>query len=212
MPQIITAFIASLMLLAGCGPTIYKTTGFEQLTATHKTAAILPVATHIKLKPRQMRKTDSAWLKQEEERVGLAMQQEMYNWFLKRGDNYTISFMDITKTNEILLGAGIKYAEIETKTNIELAELLGVDVVILTSAAMGKQKSDGAVATEVFLLGPQNVRNNKVEIFISAFDAAQGGVVWRYEHEDAGYILETNNQLFDAMMKKAAKKFPYKPN
>ncbi len=75
--QILLLILLSIFIFS-CGPTIYKAQGFEQLTAGRKTAAILPVAAHYKLKHREKRKTDSAWLKQEEENSGIDMQAKMY--------------------------------------------------------------------------------------------------------------------------------------
>ncbi len=212
MRRLITTFLVVLVLLSGCGPTIYKAQGFEQQTAVHKTAAILPVIVHFKLKPREKRKTDSVWLKQEEEKKGMEMQRKMYNWFLKTSDNYTISFKDITQTNDALLLAGIKYADIETKTSIELAELLGVDVVIAANTVIKMPVSEGAAVIQALLSGPYGIGSNEAEISITAFDTAQGGVVWRYEFAATRSVLMSNNELVDVLMKNAAKKFPYKHN
>jgi hypothetical protein len=212
MRKQMVVFIVLMALLPGCGPTIYKAQGFEQLTVSHKTAAVLPVAVHFKLKPREKRKTDSARLKQEEEKNGMAIQGKMYNWFLKSGDKYTVSFQDITRTNEILSQAGIQYADIETKTTLELAELLGVDVVIAANAVMKMPVSEGAAVVQAWLSGPYGIGSNEAEIFITAFDAAEGGVVWRYEFTATRSALMSKDELVNVLMKNAAKKFPYKHN
>jgi hypothetical protein len=208
--------IALLIFLAafifGCGPTIYKAQGFEQLITGHKTAAILPVTVQTKLKPRQMRKTDSAWVKQEEERNGMAIQDKMYNWFLKNGEGYTVSFQNIARTNEILNQAGIKYADIETTSMAELAELLGVDVVFSAKTVIKIPASKSVVIVQGLLGGPLGMENNEAEISIASYDAAQGGVVWRYEFTATRSALMSKDELVNVLMKNAAKKFPYKHN
>jgi hypothetical protein len=212
MQRWVIHFIVLLVLLPGCGPTIYKAQGFEQLTAGHKTAAILPVVMHFKLKRWQKRETDSTWLRQEEEKNGMAIQEKMYNWFLKSGEKYTVSFQNIARTNEILNQAGIKYADIETKSTIELAGLLGVDVVFSASTLVKKPVNVGVVIAQGLLWGPLGMENNEAEISITAFDTAQGGVVWRYEFTATRSALMSKDELVNVLMKNIVKKFPYKLN
>jgi hypothetical protein len=212
MQRWIIHFIVILVLLPGCGPTIYKAQGFDQLTAGHKTAAILPVEVHFKLKLWEKINRDSTWLKQEEEKNGMAIQDKMYNWFLKSGEKYTVSFQDIARTNEILNQAGIQYADIETKPTNELAELLGVDVVFFVKTVMKMPVSKGVVIAQGLLWGPLNMDNNEAEISISSYDAALGGVVWRYEFTATRSALISNDKLVDVLMKNAVKNFSYKHN
>jgi hypothetical protein len=210
MQRWIIHFIVLLVLLLGCGPTIYKAQGFEQLTASHKTAAILPVTVNLKLKRWQKRNTDSTLLRQEEEENGLAIQGKMYDWFLKSREKYTVSFQDVARTNEILSQAGIKYADIETKPTNTLAELLGVDVVFSSKAVIKMPVNKGVVIAQGLLWGPLGMEDNEAEISITAFDTAQGGVVWRYEYMATRSALMSMNELVNVLMKNVAKKFPYK--
>jgi hypothetical protein len=212
MKKLIPLYILLSVLAFGCGPAIYKAQGFDEQTVSHKTLAILPVAVQYKLKPREKRKTDSAWLKQEEENSGMDIQGKMYKWFLKNGKNYSVSFQDIARTNEILNRAGIQYDDIETKPTNELAGLLGVDVVFSSTAVIKMPVKKGVVIAQGLFWGPLGMEDNEAEISIAAFDTAQGGVVWRYEFRATRSALLSMDELVNALMKNVVKNFPYKHN
>ncbi len=129
---------------------------------------------------------------------------------MKNGESYTVSFQDIARTNETLNQAGIQYADIETKSTAELAEMLGVDVVFSSKADIKMPVKKGVVIAQGVLWGPLGMEDNEAGISIAAFDTAQGGVVWRYEFRATRSALLSMDELVNVLMKNVAKKFPYK--
>lgn len=210
MKKILFALFALSIVAAGCGPTIYKAQDFDSRTATHKLVAILPAEVSILLRPNEMKKTSIGELQQSEENTGLSIQDKMYSWFLKRSGKfkYTVAFQDISKTNALLLKNGIKYADMRSKTKEEIAKLLGVDAVISSRASMKKPMSDGAAVALGLLIGTWGSTNN-VQTSISINEATKGDLVWKYDYTAAGSIGSNTDNLVNALMRNASKKFPY---
>ena len=198
------------MVLASCGPTIYKAQDFDNRTANHKTVAILPAEVSIQLRPNEMKNTSAEQLKNMEKNTGETIQDKMYSWFLKRSDKYkyTVSFQDISKTNAMLLKEGITYEVLKSKTKDELARLLGVDAVISTKASMKKPMSDGAAVALGVLVGAWGSTNNVVTS-ISINESVKGDLVWKYDYTATGSVGSNTDNLVNTLMRNASRKFPY---
>ncbi|MEI7737080.1 MAG: hypothetical protein WCI49_16540 [Ferruginibacter sp.] len=209
MKRLITS-IFLLLVLASCGPTIYKAQDFDNRTANHKTVAILPAEVSIQLRPNEMKNTSAEQLKNMEKNTGETIQDKMYSWFLKRSDKYkyTVSFQDISKTNAMLLKEGITYEVLKSKTKDELARLLGVDAVISTKASMKKPMSDGAAVALGVLVGAWGSTNNVVTS-ISINESVKGDLVWKYDYTATGSVGSNTDNLVNTLMRNASRKFPY---
>jgi len=209
MKRLITS-IFLLLVLASCGPTIYKAQDFDNRTANHKTVAILPAEVSIQLRPNEMKNTSAEQLKNMEKNTGETIQDKMYSWFLKRSDKYkyTVSFQDISKTNAMLLKEGITYEVLKSKTKDELARLLGFDAVISTKASMKKPMSDGAAVALGVLVGAWGSTNNVVTS-ISINESVKGDLVWKYDYTATGSVGSNTDNLVNTLMRNASRKFPY---
>jgi hypothetical protein len=210
MRKQILVLIALTTVLFSCGPTIYKAQDFDSRTATHKTVAILPAEVTISLRPNEMKNTTPEQLRESEAKTGSLIQDKMYTWFLRRSDKfkYTVSFQDISKTNALLLQAGIKYADMQAKTKEELAKLLGVDAVISTKASMRKPMSEGAAVAVGLLVGAWGSTND-VQTSIAINEAEKGDLVWKYDYNATGSVGSNPDRLVDALMRNCSRRFPY---
>jgi hypothetical protein len=210
MKKSLSPFIALVILLSGCGPTIYKAQDFDTRTAGHKTVAILPAEVSIQLRPNEMKNTTYEQLSESEHKTGEAIQDKMYSWFLKRSGKfkYTVSFQDISRTNALLLQAGLRYSDLNRKTKDELARILGVDAVISTRASMRKPMSEGAALAIGILVGSWG-STNEVQTSITIYEAKKGDLVWKYDYNASGSVGSNPDRLVDALMRNASKKFPY---
>lgn len=206
----LTLLLAVIIIIAGCGPTIYKATDFEDKTSSHKKVAILPALVSIQQRPNQLKNTDAEQRKQIEEETGKNIQDRMYSWFLKRSEKfrYTVSFQDIGKTNAILKDAGINYVDLATKKRDEICKLLEVDAVIFTRASMMKPMSDGAAIALGVVLGSWGP-TNAVQTSISINEAGMGDLVWKYDYNASGSVGSNPDRLVNALMRNASRKFPY---
>ena len=107
----------------GFGQTnLYEHPDFEVIAKDHKTIAILPFKTIIKLRPRQMKDMTEEQLRQMEIDEGLAVQNAMHSWFLKRKKQKKTDkdIQDPAKTNAILKKNNIDYTNIDEYTPEEL--------------------------------------------------------------------------------------------
>lgn len=197
-------------LFIACAPKIYKSQEFTSVASTHKTVAILPAVVSIQLRPNQAKKITADDIKKSELATGYAVQDKMYSWFLRRNDkkNYTVSFQDVSKTNSMLKKVNISYEDLRTASKKELADLLNVDAVISTNIDMEKPMSEGAAAALGVLVGVWGA-TNKANITINIHEHNKGDLMWKYDYQASGSVFNSTDQLVNALMRNATRKFPY---
>jgi hypothetical protein len=210
MKNIAITLLSSLLLISACAPKIYKSNEFDDVAAKHKIVAILPADVTILLRPNQSKKMSADELEKNRESTGYEIQDKMYSWFLRRSDKfkYTVKFQDVSKTNSILKEAGLTYADIRLKPKDAIARLLGVDAVISNLTRMDKPMSEGAAIAMAVLIGAGG-STNKVNTTINIHEAKQGDLIWKYDYEANGSIGSSPDNLVNALMRNASRKFPY---
>lgn len=206
-------FALLCVALVSCGPQIYKATDFSNVTAKHKTVAILPAEVTMQLRPNDAKKTTPEQLEDMTTKTAYDVQEKMYGWFLRRGEkyNYTVTFQDVTRTNSKLKEAGIAYKDLKTTDRTKLAQVLGVDAIMQDRLSMEKPMSEGAAVAVGLLVGAWG-STNKVNTTINIHDGASGNLLWKYDYEASGSVGSSTTKLVDALMKNATKKFPYSAN
>jgi hypothetical protein len=197
-------------VLMSCGPKIYKSASFDNALAKHKTVAVLPADVTVQLRPNEAKKLTTEQIADMAQKTGYDIQDKMYSWFLRRSDKfqYTVSFQDVNRTNALLKDAGITYADLATKDRAEIAKILKVDAVLQNRSRMEKPMSEGAAVAVGLLVGAWG-NTNKVETTINIHDAQSGNLLWKYDYEASGSVGSSTTKLVDALMRNAAKKFPY---
>ncbi|MDB5200398.1 MAG: hypothetical protein JWO92_2361 [Chitinophagaceae bacterium] len=210
MKKILIPFVSVMILINACGPKIYKSAGFDDITAKHKTVAILPADVTISLRPNQSKKMSAEELEKNREETGYAIQDKMYSWFLRRSDKfkYTVKFQDVSKTNSILKESGLTYRDIRLKSKESIAKLLGVDAVISNITRMDKPMSEGVAVAVGILIGAWGSTNN-VTTTINIHEAKQGDLIWKYDYVAQGSVGSSPENLVNALMRNASRKFPY---
>lgn len=206
-------FFPALLMLVGlmsCGPSIYKTTNFQEVAKNHKTVAILPAAVTIQMRPNQAKKTSPEMLEKNEEATAMALQEKMYSWFLRRSGKYhfTVAFQDVSETNALVKKAGISYKELQTMSKSELARLLGVDAVISASLRTEKPMNEGVAVAVGLVFGVWGSTNNAFTT-INIHEGAKGNLMWKYDYQASGSVGSSPENLVNALMRNASKKFPY---
>ncbi len=196
--------------LYSCGPQIYKSNEFADITSKHKIVAILPTVVTTQLRPNEMKKITKEQLEESEQKTGYDVQEKMYNWFLRRSDkfNYSVTFQDVSKTVALLEKAGVTYTNIKKYTKEELCKMLDVDAVISSSAEMKKPMSDGAAIAVGLLVGVWGSTNN-VNTTINIHDGKTGTLVWNYDWTASGSVGSTTEALVNGLMRNVSRRFPY---
>ncbi len=210
MKKILIPFVSLSILLNACGPKIYKSNEFDNVTSKHKIVAILPAEVSITLRPNAAKKMTAEEMEKNRQTTGYSIQDKMYSWFLRRSDKfkYTVKFQDVSKTNSLLKDAGISYADLRDKSKESLAKLLGVDAVISNITRMDKPMSEGVAVAVGILIGSWGSTNN-VTTTINIHEAKQGDLVWKYDYVAQGSVGSSPENLVNALMRNASRKFPY---
>lgn len=210
MKKFFVPMVSALLFISACGPKIYKSNEFDDVAAKHKTVAILPADVTIMLRPNQSKKMSVDEIEKNRESTAYAIQDKMYSWFLRRSDklNYTVKFQDVSKTNSILKEAGLTYKDIRLKSKESIAQMLGVDALISNITNMDKPMSEGVAVAVGLLIGSWGSTNN-VNTTINIHEAKQGDLIWKYDYLAQGSVGSSPENLVNALMRNASRKFPY---
>jgi hypothetical protein len=210
MKRTFTLLSVVAIIFISCGPKIYKSADFSNVAKSHKTVAIIPASVTIQLRPNEVKKTTPEQLEKNQESTGLAIQDKLYGWFLRRSDKYkyTVKFQDVSKTNALLKQANLSYSDLQTKSKDEIAKLLGVDAVISTSVRTDKPMSEGVAVALGVVFGVWGNTNNAYTT-INIHEAQKGDLMWKYDYEASGSLGSSPENLVNALMRNASKNFPY---
>ena len=202
--------VCLILFITACGPKIYKSTEFDDVSSKHKLVAIIPADVTVKLRPNQSKKMSAEELDKNREATAYAIQDKMYSWFLRRSEKfkYTVKFQDVSKTNSILKDAGLSYKDIRLKSKESMAQILGVDAVISNITTMDKPMSEGVAVAVGILIGAWGSTNN-VNTTINIHEAKQGDLIWKYDYVAQGSVGSSPDNLVNALMRNASRKFPY---
>lgn len=221
-----TALLSAFtMLLLSCGTNraIYQSPDFEQKTARHKTVAILPVQMiQTGHRPKDVSEAD---VKKANENWGYVFQESLQSYILKQTaknkKGQPVSFQSTQKTNALLKEQKVTVENLYSRQPEEIAQLLGVDAVIMTTMNHNKNFSDGVayglaaartianVVSRTPVITPGMDAAN-VNINCSLYDARDSKLLWK-TFRDGGTDLPANvNELFEHYSNWIAKKLPYK--
>lgn len=210
MRSLLASACLMVLLLTSCGPSIYKASDFTNITSTHKTVAIMPAQVTIQLRPNEMKRTTPEMLQKNESATGYAMQERLYGWFLRRSDKlkYTVKFQDVSQTNALLETARLSYQDLPRKSKSELAKLLGVDAVISTTLRTNKPMNEGVAVAMGLVFGAWG-STNQAFTTINIHEAENAELIWKYDYNASGSVGSSPDNLVNALMRNASKKFPY---
>lgn len=189
---------------------IYVNPNFKSLAGDHKTLAILPFKTIIKLRPKQMEKMTTEQFAQLQKDEGLAVQSSLQSYFLKRKEqhNLNVTFQDLMTTNALLAKNNVTQENIDQFTPQEIAKILNVDGVISGILSSDKPMSDGASAAMGILVGYYGSTNSG-KCTININDGDSGELLWKYEKTLSRSLGSDTNTIINAMMRKASRQLPY---
>jgi hypothetical protein len=221
-------FLLFSLALVSCGVNrnVYKSSDFSAKAARHKTVAILPF--QITQTGHVSKKETVADIKAANEKWAYAFQQSLLSYSLRHTSRnrkgQMVSFQGIQQTNAILKESGLSIDEMYSKRPEELAQLLGVDAVIMTTMEKDKNFSDGvaygvaagravlnAVSKSGTLgapLGGLNAADVNLNSYL--YDAKDGKLLWK-TFRQGGTDLPTNtDDLVEFYSNWIARKLPYR--
>ena len=223
MRIVLLSAFAFLLFSCGTNRAIYQSPDFEQKTARHKTVAILPVQLiQTGHRPKDVSEAD---VKSSNEKWGYVFQESLQSYILKQTaknkKGQPVSFQATQKTNALLKEQQLSVEDLYGKQPEDIAQLLGVDAVIMTTMNHNKNFSDGVayglaaartianVVSRTPVIAPGMDAAN-VNINCSLYDAKDSKLLWK-TFRDGGTDLPANvNELMEHYSNWIAKKLPYK--
>ena len=185
---------------------VYESGKFDELSASHKTLAIIPFFTHLDLEE----DFEGKELDDLEEKEGHAVQDALETFFGrgKKRKKFSVEFQNTKNTNAILAQNNITYDNIDTYTIKQLSKILDVDGIISGNLDINILLSKGIPAEFSFIdyiLGDANY--GRIGIKIS--DGGTGKLLWKYEKKINKKSGKNTDDLIDKMMKNVTRRFPY---
>jgi hypothetical protein len=86
--------------------------------------------------------------------------------------------------------------------------MLGVDAVISTNVRLDKPMNEGVALAVGLVFGAWGTTNNAMTS-INIHEATGGDLLWKYDYQAQGTVGSSPDNLVNALMKNASKKFPY---
>ncbi|HLT05957.1 MAG TPA: hypothetical protein VK014_00435 [Cyclobacteriaceae bacterium] len=208
--SLLSLIFLALAYVSSAQTHLYENPDFDRLTASHEIIAIVPFKTTVTLRPKQMKDITPEQLKTMEESEGLSIQSAMYSWFLKRDkqEKLKVKVQDPNTTNALLRRNNITAGSIADYTPNELAEILGVDAVIMGTFETNKPMSEGASVALGVLVGFYG-STNKAIINLSIYNADQGELLVNYNKAVSGSIGSSTEDLINILMRKASRRISY---
>ncbi len=203
-------FFVGMVYMTHAQTHLYENPDFDRLTASHEIIAIVPFKTSVSLRPKQMKDITPEQLQKMEESEGLSIQSAMYSWFLKRDkqQKLKIKVQDPNTTNALLRRNNITQEYMADYTPDELAEILGVDAVIMGTFETNKPMSEGASVALGMLVGFYG-STNKAIINLSIYNAEQGELLVNYNKAVSGSFGSSTEDLINILMRKASRRISY---
>jgi hypothetical protein len=208
----LSAVLFLVLLCSACGPSIYLAQDFRSYAPKHKVVAILPASVTISQRPNQARNTTPEQMRTMQQQSALDFQQRIYAWLLRRQSQqrYTVEFQDVAQTNSLLRKANLTDDDMRTHSPKELADMLGVDAVLTTDVHTSKPMSDGAAVAVGLLVGAWGA-TNQANITVNIHEGSGGKLLWKYDYLASGSVFSSPENMVNALMRNASKKFPYTP-
>jgi hypothetical protein len=188
--------------------TIYESIHFDKLSEDHKMIAIIPFIATLEL-DKETYNVSEEELKKLEKQEGLAVQDALESYFLRRKKKkkFSVDFQNVQNTNAILLKNNITLDNIDIYTTQELCDLLKVDALVSGNLTLSALISKGVPELDLIsiILGKSDF--GRIAVKIS--DRKTGKLLWKYEKTINRKSGKNTTSIIESMMKKAARKFPY---
>jgi len=217
-------FFASLFfLLASCSREYYQTASYETYSANHHLVAVLPVQTITTGRiPARLTEEDLLAI---EEGESQAFQVALYNELAKRSgsraQDIKLDFQHYSQTNAMLNDKGVSIRESWDMAPVELAKILEVDAVILTSLEKEYYLTDLEsfgislafafvdVFSDNWFLFPNN-RTSDVMVSCTIIDGKSGVPVWVTDRICPTNWSHQHNEVVEQIARSCARRFPYR--
>jgi hypothetical protein len=217
-------FICSFALFScGINRAVYKSPDFETKASVHQTIAILPIK--ITQTGHVAKNETSTDIKDANEKWGYVFQESLHSYVLKQTAKNKkgpiVNFQAPQKTNALLKENNLRIEDMYDRTPEELAKLLQVDAVLMTTLEKDKNFSDGVAyglaagrtIINVLSKNPNPIpwaNSSDINMNSSLYDSKDSKLIWK-TYRNGGTDLPNNvDDLVKYYSNWIAKKLPYK--
>ncbi len=116
-----------------------QVSNFKEIASKHKTLALLPADATFILTKEDKNKISQEQINDSEIKLSFMIQDELNKWFQKNKKNYSITLLDIKKTNEMLFSKGMSFEKFRQLSKDTLAKILSVDAVVFCNVNLSKK-------------------------------------------------------------------------
>jgi hypothetical protein len=184
----------------------FKSPNLKLLLVTAKTVAILPYKANISYKKMPKGVTIEN-IKEEEKVASIQMQEGMYTYLLRKSNDYSVSFQDVSRTNALLKKAGI-FDNLDEVLADSICKVLGVDAVLKSTWTYEKTGSEaGAIISTLAFGVSKGVASGS--LVLQLYGAKDGELAWRFYKEMNESAFSSASQLMERMMRKVGRNFPF---
>lgn len=216
--------IAILGTTNACRPRYYTASNFEEKTATHRVAAVIPA--EIILTGKQPKDLSEEQIAEIEEEESMSFQLALYHSILRHANSgryeTTINFQDAIQTQSLLKQNNIDARTSWRMTDEELTKILGVDAIVRMRITKQRYLSDKAsygiaVAKQIVhntgigsKLPLPPVRNKTNDIYASCNLVQNGQALWNDHYKAASDYNSPANEIIEGITDTFGRHFPYK--
>lgn len=221
MKNLLLLTLAALVIYSCGGGKSATSKTFEEDTANHQRIAVVPFQAKVKLRKKQKEQITDAELQELEIAQGKEVQNAVEAYLLRKKLRVRVQSQSVT--NSKLKSKGVNLKSIAEHDVTQLADILGVDAVVVGQIETDQPMSDELAAglniakklawdlgsTIGGLGGAVKTTTNKGWCDIALFEGTHGDRLWSYRDDIEMGQGSTTQDVIDKMMKKGAKKFPY---
>lgn len=185
---------------------VFESPDLPSLVSSAKMVAILPFKVSISYKkaPKGMTLEQN---KDNEKAESTQMQEGMYTYLLRKSKDFSVSFLEVDRTNALLRKANV-FDRVDELTADTLCKILGVDALIKSSYSYQKIGTQGgAIATALLFGVASNTGSGQLVMQINR--ATDGAMMWRMSKEMNEGAFSSANELMERMMRKVGRNFPF---
>lgn len=197
----------TILLFSGCA-TVYTASDLQSGKNSIKSIAILPFDVTVQYN-RLPKGITVEQINENERELGFVFQNQMYNRFLRKSEQFRVDFQDVDKTNMLLERNKIDVENLREFSKDELSRLLEVDEIISGNVITTKPMSTGA-AIVVGMLFNFWGSTNTADVTVSLHSGTDSKLLWKFNHVYSGSVGSSPEQLTNAMMNPISRKFPYR--
>ena len=204
-------FLSMTMIGYAQRPFTFVSPDFKTIASSHQQLAILPFDVSLTLMRRDMQQLSAEKLRELEIQEGFAIQRLLESSLIRKKaqKGFDVTFQTVATTNMILEQNNVTADNIAQYSRSQLANMLGVDGIIYGVVHSNQLISNGTsflMSMSGFFPPPTLLG----EMTIQVANASDGKVLWRYQTFQEGGIGSTKERISTFMLRRAARRFPYK--